>query len=210
MRALPMNDIFSPWTDRKQLRFILLTVIIYAGLLIPFKPFTIIPGFSEVRPANFVPALFGVLFGPAAAWGSAIGNLIADIASFVALGSNGTLSAGSIFGFIGNFLYAYVAWRVWNLMVEKDQKKIGLPQIGIFGLAALASGAICALIIGIGVFALGLQNFPQAMFLVMVITFNNFLPAATLGTLGLVLGYEKMKEVGGLVQERAKGEKKGE
>jgi len=199
-----MNDIFSCWSDRKRLRFIILTALIYAALLIPFKPFAIIPGFSEARPANFVPALFGVLFGPAAAWGSAFGNLIADIASTAAMGSAGTLSLGSIFGFIGNFLYAYVAWKVWMLVVEKGLKRIEALQIGLFCLASLTGGAVCALVIGIGVFVMGLQTFPQAMVMIMVITFNNFLPAAVLGSIGLALGYEKAKESGWLYLEPAK------
>ena len=35
-------------------------------------------GVDEVRPANVFPFVFGLLFGPAGAWGAAIGNLIGD------------------------------------------------------------------------------------------------------------------------------------
>jgi len=192
-------EIMQVLTDRRQQRFVILTAIIYAALLIPFKPFAIIAGFSEIRPANFVPALFGVLFGPAAAWGSAIGNLLADIASFAVMGSNGTLSMGSIFGFVGNFLYAYIAWRVWNLLIEKNENEIGMRQFGFFCLASLTGGAACALLIGIGVFVLGLRPFPQAMLMVMVITFNNFVPSATIGGIGLLMGYDMAKKAGWIV-----------
>jgi len=51
-----------------------LVVAIYAAVLIPFKLFPIIPGFTEARPGNALPVLFSFPFGPAAAWGAALGN----------------------------------------------------------------------------------------------------------------------------------------
>ncbi|VVC00931.1 QueT transporter [uncultured archaeon] len=194
--ASDVKTILRAWTDRRQMRFILITAIIYAALLIPFKPFPIMLGFTEVRPANFVPALFGVLLGPAAAWGSAIGNLLADIASAAAMGGNGTLSLGSIFGFIGNFLYAYIAWKVWSLLIESEQESVDFHMLGVYCLAALAGSALCALVIGMGILAIDLQPFTEAMFMVMFITFNNFLPSAIIGSAALWLGYGTAKEYG--------------
>lgn len=197
-----MGDLFSVWSDRKRLRFIILTAIVYAALLIPFKPLVITPGFTEIRPANFVPALFGVLFGPAAAWGAGIGNLLADIASTLTMGAEGTLSAGSLFGFAGNFLYAYIAWWVWNLLDEKERGGVGPRRIGYFIIAALAGGAVCALVIGLGVFVLGLKTLGESLFMVMFITLNNLLPSATLGAGGLLLFYERAASSGLMKQAR--------
>ena len=197
-----MDDILAPLKERKQMRFIVLTMVVYAGLLIPFKPFAIIPGFTELRPANFVPVLFGVLFGPAAAWGSAVGNLLADVASYLELGAAGTLSAGSVFGFIGNFLFAYVAWRVWMLFARKDMR-IDPGRIGVFALASLIASLVCAFVIGLGVFALGAKNLGDSVFMVMIVTLNNLGPALVLGSIGLWLFYGKAKEAGWLLDRRA-------
>src|SRR5207245_11036773 len=79
----------------------------YAPCLIPFTVgIPIIPVFVELRPANAIPVVASLLFGPAAAWGAAFGNLIGDLF--------GTLGPGSLFGLLGNFLYGYVPYRVWG------------------------------------------------------------------------------------------------
>jgi len=51
----------------------------------------LIPGVTELRPANAIPVVCSFLFGPAAAWGSAIGNMIGDFF--------GGVGPGDIFGF---------------------------------------------------------------------------------------------------------------
>ncbi len=50
-----------------------------------------------------IPLAFSFLFGPAAAWGTAIGNLIYDA-------STASLGPISVFGFVGNFLIAYLPY----------------------------------------------------------------------------------------------------
>src|SRR5271157_1710947 len=106
-----MKEIFSVWSKTKQIVIVAITAAVYAGTLIPFKPIQIIPGLTELRPASVIPVLFGILFGPAAAWGSAIGNLIADFF--------GMLSPASAFGFVGNFFFSYTAYMLWRLMVRE-------------------------------------------------------------------------------------------
>jgi energy-coupling factor transport system substrate-specific component len=66
----------------------------------------LVEGFTEVRPVNAVPVVVGLLFGPAGAWGCAIGNLIADLF--------GTFSSASLLGFVGNFIAAYLPYRLWH------------------------------------------------------------------------------------------------
>jgi ABC-type dipeptide/oligopeptide/nickel transport system ATPase component len=43
-----------------------------------FKGIPLIPGHTELRPANVIPVVSALLFGPAEAWGGAFGNLIGD------------------------------------------------------------------------------------------------------------------------------------
>ncbi|MEK6619131.1 MAG: QueT transporter family protein, partial [Nitrospirota bacterium] len=83
------------------------TAAVYAAILIPFKiGIPLIPGFVELRPANALPIVASLLFGPVAAWGAGIGNLIGDCF--------GTLGPGSLFGFLGNFCYGYVPYLLWG------------------------------------------------------------------------------------------------
>ncbi len=196
------TGIFVVLSDKRYWRLIIITAVVYAALLIPFKPFPIVPGFTELRPANFVPVLAGVLFGPAGAWGSAIGNLIADVFSSLTMGGLGTLSLGSLFGFVGNFLFAYLAWQVWALLSEKDKPVTDRRQLGIFAVAALMGSIVCAAVIGLGLYLLGLKNAPDAMFMVMFISLNNFIAAAVLGTIGFVLFYDKAKAAELLIEAK--------
>ena len=96
-----MKDVFSMWGKTKMVVLVALCAGLYAALLIPFKGFVLIPGVTEFRPASALPVVMGLLFGPAGAWGSAIGNLIGDFF--------GSLGVGSLFGFFGNFIFAYTS-----------------------------------------------------------------------------------------------------
>lgn len=81
-----------------------LAAAIYGGGLLATAGLVIIPGFTWIRPANMLAPIFGMLFGIPGAVGVAFGNLIAD-----AFG--GFFSVGSIGGFIGNFLIAYIPYK---------------------------------------------------------------------------------------------------
>jgi energy-coupling factor transport system substrate-specific component len=179
-----MKEIFTVWGKTKQIVLIAVTAAIYAGCLIPFKPIQIIPGLTELRPASAIPVVFGVFFGPAAAWGSAIGNLIADFF--------GMLSPASLFGFIGNFLFSYVAYKIWHAMV-KGETTIGVKQVLVFILACVVSSLVCALTVAAGVQLLGLAPF-KVLFLVVFI--NNALMSSAIGTTLLLLLYKRIEKTG--------------
>ncbi|MDY6854972.1 MAG: QueT transporter family protein [Thermodesulfobacteriota bacterium] len=181
-----MREVFTMWKYTKMVVLTALTAAIYASILIPFKGIPIIPGFTELRPANVVPVVFGLLFGPAAAWGSAFGNIIGDFF--------GTLSIASLFGFIGNFFFGFVGYKIWGHMGWFSSKK-GLmiaSKRGFFefALVVLLSSMVCALIIAWGLELLGL--FPFAIFGV-IIALNNSLGALILGPFLLLLLYERVK-----------------
>jgi energy-coupling factor transport system substrate-specific component len=103
-----MKEVFTMWRYTKMVVLTALTAAVYAAILIPFKGLIIVPGFTEIRPATAVPVVFGLLFGPAGAWGSAIGNLIGDFF--------GTFSFGSIPGFLGNFFFGFNGYKLWGHM----------------------------------------------------------------------------------------------
>jgi energy-coupling factor transport system substrate-specific component len=163
---------------------IAVTAAIYAGTLIPFKPIQIVPGLTELRPASVFPVIFGIMFGPAAAWGSAIGNLIADFF--------GMLSPASIFGFIGNFLYSYCAYFIWKMFV-KDPVTMNLKQSCVFTAASISASLVCALTVAGGVAWLKLAPFK---FLFLVVLINNFLMSVVLGLILMKLLYKRVEARG--------------
>jgi energy-coupling factor transport system substrate-specific component len=102
-----MKELLTLWNNTRMIVLVAFTAALYAAVLIPFKAIPLIPGFTELRPALALPPTFSLLFGPAAAWGTAFGNLIGDL-------QGGTFSAGSAFGFVGNFLLGLVPYALWG------------------------------------------------------------------------------------------------
>ncbi|MEM1866491.1 MAG: QueT transporter family protein, partial [Zestosphaera sp.] len=82
-----------------------LSAAVYGGALAATGGIPIIPGFTWVRPANALAPLFGILFGIPGALGTSIGNFIADALA-------GYLGVGSLGGFVGNFIIAYVPYKL--------------------------------------------------------------------------------------------------
>src|SRR5437762_390632 len=101
-----MRELFAMWSNTRMVVLTAICAALYAAILIPFKVVPLIPGITEFRPANAVPVVCSFLFGPAAAWGSAFGNLIGDFF--------GGLGPGDFFGFWANFLYGVVPYLVWE------------------------------------------------------------------------------------------------
>ncbi len=181
-----MREVITMWRHTKMVVLVALTAGVYAAILVPLKAIPLIPGITEIRPANVIPVVFSLLFGPAAAWGAAFGNLIGDFF--------GTLGLGSIFGFVGNFFYGLVAYKLWGKMgpLSSHQpldSRSGRSVLEYLLLALLAS-AVCAAFI-----AWGLELFGLVPFGVVgpIITLNNFLAAAVLGPFLLWLLYPRAK-----------------
>src|SRR5580704_14117373 len=72
----PMSDLRLMWRNTRMVVLCAISAALYAAVLVPFKVVPLIPGVTELRPANAIPVVCSFLFGPAAAWGSAIGNMI--------------------------------------------------------------------------------------------------------------------------------------
>jgi len=153
-----MKELLACWRHTRMIVLISMCAALFVALLIPFKIAVIVPGITEIRPAAALPVLFSIFFGPAAAWGAAFGNTIGDFF--------GTIGPGTIWGFLGNFVYAFVPYRVLKIYENTMPRWIALA----FGIV-LAS-ALCAMIIALGVDYLGLVPFH---FLVATIFLNNCL-----------------------------------
>jgi len=175
-----MRELFGMWRNTRMVVFTAMTASLYAAILIPFKVLPIIPGVTELRPANAVPVVCSFLFGPAAAWGAAIGNIIGDFF--------GGFGPGDLFGFWGNFLYGFLPYRLWELLTDRPpipRRWSGWVLFG--GVVAVASGA-CALVIGWG---LNLLGFVPFRVLGNIVWLNNLLASLLLAPLLLAVLYPR-------------------
>ncbi len=185
-----MRDAWAVWRNTRLIVLVALTAGVYAAVLIPFKVFPIqIPNVTEFRPANVLPVVCSLLFGPAAAWGAAFGNLIADFF--------GTIGPGSAFGFVGNFLLGYLPYRLW-LTFSPRRRATGAPdQIPLYLFVTALSAAACGVFIAWGVDLLGLVPYQALSWIIFL---NNAIVAAVLGPILLPLVYPLADRWGLLVE----------
>ncbi len=167
-----MREVWRMWHYSTMVVLTVLTAGIFAAILIPFKGIPLIPGLTELRPANVIPVVFGLLFGPAGAWGAALGNLIGDFF--------GTMGVGSLFGFWGNFLAGYLPYKMWRNRPLGEIKS----HLPCFFLSVILGAMGCALTIGFGLEALKLLPFSVIAAAVFI---NNALIALLLGPFLLAL-----------------------
>jgi len=184
-----VREIFTMWRHTQMVVLTALSAAIYAATLIPTQFLPIIPGFTNVRPANVFPFVFGLLFGPAGAWGAAIGNLINDFF--------GTLGPGSIGGFIGNFFLGYIPYKIWSSFFRRGEdiepNVATRKKLLVFGAIVVLASIVCADWIAWFNDALGLVPFAA---LGSIIAVNNALAGLILGPIFMVLLYPRVKRWG--------------
>jgi energy-coupling factor transport system substrate-specific component len=188
-----MKAAFRMWKNTRMIILVAVCAAIYGAALIAFKTaIPLIPGITEVRVANIFPMVFGILFGPAGAWGTGIGNLIGDI-------FGGTLGPTSIAGFAGNFLLGYLPYTMWVTFVPFAKKS---PQweagswrnwINYF-LVGFISSAACAVVISVAADALGIVPY---VILTKIIALNDTI-ASWIGVLLFISVYGVTKHQLGL------------
>lgn len=99
----------------KKIRLSLVFGAVFFIVSMPFKMIFQISDVTEIRPASVLPIVFGLCYGFYGALGAALGNLIADICSGYAMPLCFT-------GFIIQFLYGYIPYRLWYIGKDKKQK----------------------------------------------------------------------------------------
>lgn len=195
--AAAETGLLTMWRNTRMVVLTAISASLFAALLIPFKLLPLIPGVTELRPANAVPVLCSFLFGPAGAWGAAIGNLIGDFF--------GGFGPGAIFGALGNFVYGLLPYRLWRAFSDADPTPSSPGQWGGLVLVMLVASAACALVIGWGLNALGFVPFAA---LANIILLNNFVVSLLLAPLLLHALYRRVRATGlcydDLRQEKAR------
>ncbi len=184
-----MKEVFTMWRYTQMVVLVALSAAIYAAVLIPFKGFPLVPGYIELRPANAFPIVFGLLFGPAGAWGAAIGNLIGDFF--------GTLTLGSVGGFVGNFFLALLPYKIWSHFFRRDEDMEtnvdSGKKLGVYIAIAVLASVVCATIISWWVDLLGFIPFTAALVLIVS---NNAIMGIILGPILLLALYPRIKRFG--------------
>ena len=186
-----MKDLFKPFTKKEWLLRMLFVGVLFVVVAAPFKSIlSLVPGMTEVRPANMIPVVFGIMWGPAGAWGIAIANAITDIAS------------GSGFyiwfpGFLINFFYAYLPYKMWYSMdfgrgyVEKPRLR-SVSDILRFIFIVFVDSLITTVLLSMLFEYLGFQTYGSSGLLLF---FNNFDFAVVLGVPVLLLWTSKSNAV---------------
>ena len=176
------NELFGMWTNTRMIVLTAVVAALYVCILIPFKVFPIIPGWTEFRPAVLVPLLGSLLFGPAAAWGAAMGNVVGDV-------FGGMFGIASIFGFVGNFLLGFLPYKLLENISTRNQ---GESKYAVMALVGVIASVACATFIAWGVDLLGFMPFPV---LAGAISINNSVFALLYPTLFFLL-YHRIKRMG--------------
>jgi energy-coupling factor transport system substrate-specific component len=138
---------FSLRWDAVDIATTALCAAVYGGGLFATGGLTVIPGFTWIRPANALTPIFGILFGLPGAFGCAIGNFIADAFA-------GFLSVGSIGGFVGNFILAWVPYK----FVKDASMRSGKSWAQFYLWGVLVGSVWCAIYIGWWLYFIGPQS----------------------------------------------------
>jgi energy-coupling factor transport system substrate-specific component len=177
-----MGELFRMWGNTRMVVLTAMVAALYAAVLIPFKLVQLLPGITEFRPANALPVVCSFLFGPAAAWGSAFGNLIGDFF--------GGLGPGDFFGFFGNLLYGMVPYVVWEATTERPPTPHDVRVWAGFLVVIAVAATLCATVVAWGLHMLGFLPFTV---LGTVILANNLGVSAVLAPFLLTVLYPRIR-----------------
>ncbi len=142
-----MKTFLSSIFTKSNIKHIMLSAIYYFTLLIFFKVlFSVIPG-EEVRIANCLSPVLGIIWGPTAAVGISIasfaGDILFDSAFYIA-----------ITGAIANFFLTYIPYKLWHTVKVRSEDRYFLTDaksvfkyIYIVLITSLTIGAFLAMIV---------------------------------------------------------------
>ncbi len=119
---------------------LILLVVVYLVIALPFKVLEIVPGFSDVRPVSMLLPVYGIFFGIPGCLAFSVGNLIGDIAS-------DSLSWSSIAGFVGTFVYPYLMYLFWTKLRKKPFDLRRGRTIGLFVITIIVCTLVKALML---------------------------------------------------------------
>ena len=125
-------------------RIFVMIVVMFTVLSASINVMQFAGGYSQIRPVNAIPAPVGLVFGQVGALACALGNLLGDLMHFDRYGGTAVL------GVIGNFLLAYIPYKVWRAIYGDTVCVHSWRQIGLYVWTGVLSCLSCALILGFG------------------------------------------------------------
>jgi sigma-B regulation protein RsbU (phosphoserine phosphatase) len=170
----------APTLNHKFQRLAICGVLIFSINLVSSYLFPVIP-ISELGPASALPPVFGLLFGPWGALGSAFGYLAADILS-------GDPPEIYLVYFFVQFLYGYIPYKLWYLLDRNET--ISTPRLDTVGnltkfvVIMFVNSMVMAGFLGFLLDGLGLYDLVSLT--TVIFALNNFDFSIMLGTLVLI------------------------
>ena len=186
-----MREVFTMWRYKKMIVLVVFTAAIYGALLIPVNHFFSFPGVARFSPAYALPVVLGLLFGPAGAWGVALGSLLADLF--------GTFSLYSVTVAGGSFLLAYIPYKLWDRLFLLKDREIVIRRTTLgsilpnYLLVAVVGSMGHAFLLAWGSDVAGLVDFRQ---MALVYLLNNLVMAVLAGFILLVLLHGRFRRWG--------------
>ncbi|SCW64577.1 hypothetical protein SAMN02910456_02341 [Ruminococcaceae bacterium YRB3002] len=98
---------------RRKIINIIVLIIAYLIMAIPFKVMVVIPGFADIRPITALGPIYSLFFGIPGCIVFALLNLVMDIAS-------DSLRWSSIAGLVANFTGPFLIMLYWTRIPRKD------------------------------------------------------------------------------------------
>lgn len=165
-------------STKKHILHLLISGVAFFVITMPFREFFSVMGVTEVRPASAFPPVFGILFGIWGAMGTAIANLIADVLS-------GYPPMLCITGFIAQFLYGYLPYKLWYATPFNHNNKIEIPRLNIvknvlkYIIIILLDSIVIAALLGFLMEYYGISSYLSMTTLMLY--FNNFVFSMMIG-----------------------------
>ena len=114
------------------------------------------PPLSTRFIGQLLPMVFSLLFGPAGAWGIAIGDSVSGLIT-------GEMSVGLVFGFCGNFLLGLLPYTLCRNLVPMSNLRGDVPRtfrgVSLYFLVAVGSASAASIVIALPLEWLGLVPF---------------------------------------------------
>ncbi|MDF2565025.1 MAG: serine/threonine protein phosphatase, partial [Massilibacillus sp.] len=182
-----MKTFLSSIFTKSNIKHIMLSAIYYFTLLIFSKVlFSVIPG-QEVRIANFLSPVLGIIWGPTAAVGISIasfaGDILFDSALYIA-----------ITGAIANFFLTYIPYKLWHTVKVRYEDRYFLSDtksvfkyIYIIMITSLTVGVFLAMIVESSRIPLTSETFFSLFFTTFDLSFILGIPVL------IILSHSKVK-----------------
>ena len=116
-------------------------IVLFTALGVSIDVMDMADGYTNLRPEQCLAVPTGLMLGPLGALACAVGNLIGDFFS--------DFDTIRIFGFIANFIMAYLPYKVWRVMSPRAYDVHTWKRILLYLWAAALGALYCSCLLGV-------------------------------------------------------------